>query len=43
MGDLNSPCLVLFFADWKLNSRTKFAGACFGVVLAGVATEALVR
>jgi hypothetical protein len=33
MADLNSPCLVLFFADWKLDSRTKFSGACFGVVL----------
>ena len=36
-----SPCVAFLFREWPLNSRVKFAFACIGTFLMGVAAAAL--
>mmetsp|Transcript_73965 Transcript_73965/g.176033 ORF Transcript_73965/g.176033 Transcript_73965/m.176033 type:complete len:772 (+) Transcript_73965:80-2395(+) len=39
----HSPCLVMFFTEWKLDSHGKFFVALLGSIFAGVACEALLK
>lgn len=36
-------CINLFFASWTLDTRGKFVGAMFGVILLGICTEGISR
>eukprot|EP00854_Cymbomonas_tetramitiformis_P006192 gene6192-7423_t len=38
----SSPCLMIFFKEWKLTSKQKLAGACIGTVNLGMLVELLV-
>lgn len=37
----STACINLLFVDWTLDSKSKFAAACIGVFLLGVAVEVL--
>lgn len=37
-----TPCVLLWFPAWNLNSRLKFGFACFGVFLLGLVIEVLI-
>jgi len=41
-ADANQACVVFLFKNWTLDSKAKFAGACIGTILAGIALEALI-
>ncbi|KAG2431921.1 hypothetical protein HYH02_013140 [Chlamydomonas schloesseri] len=40
-GHESGPCVVFLFPEWVLDSKGKFAGACIGTFLMGVAVGAL--
>ena len=36
------PCIILFFKAWELDTRTKFAFGCIGVIILGIMVEACI-
>jgi len=40
-GNGKDACVILLFKTWVLDTRTKFAFACVGVILLGIAIEGL--
>ena len=40
-GDSKDACVILLFKSWVLDTRTKFAFGCIGVILLGIAIEGL--
>lgn len=36
LGEGNTECINLWFSDWTLDTKTKFAFACIGVLLLGI-------
>eukprot|EP00471_Norrisiella_sphaerica_P006583 CAMPEP_0184490978 /NCGR_PEP_ID=MMETSP0113_2-20130426/19326_1 /TAXON_ID=91329 /ORGANISM="Norrisiella sphaerica, Strain BC52" /LENGTH=590 /DNA_ID=CAMNT_0026875137 /DNA_START=122 /DNA_END=1894 /DNA_ORIENTATION=+ len=41
-GGSKQACVILLFQDWVLDTKAKFIGACFGVIIMGVALEMLI-
>jgi len=40
-GNPREACVILLFSSWTLDTRAKFAAGCLGVILLGIAIEAL--
>jgi len=40
-GSQTPQCLTLWLEDWILDTRTKFAAACFGCIILGILTEGI--